>query len=372
MQIAIIGPAYPFRGGIASFAERLATEFINEGHTVVLYTFTTQYPSLLFPGKTQISSDPPPSNLVIHRTIHSLQPITWYKTAKQIQQQAPQLLISQFWMPIMAMSLGSIQRMVAKNNKVRTVGIIHNLNPHEKRKGDKLFTSWYINSCTACLAMSKTVQNDIKQQYTNIPTAYNPHPIYDNMGDVVLKSVAKQHLNIANNQKIILFFGLIRKYKGLDLLLEAMCDEGVKNEHIKLLVAGECYENEREYKQFIAENQLQNHVTAKFEFIPNSEVKYYFCAADLVVQPYKTATQSGISQMAYHFNKPMLVTNVGGLPEIVPHGKVGYVVEPNKTAIAKAIIDFYKNDKENIFVQNIAEEKKRFMWNTLTSCILNL
>lgn len=372
MKIIIIGAAYPLKGGLASFNERLAKELsLFNDKEVEIYTFSLQYPSFLFPGKTQLSSDPAPNSLKIKVKINSINPLNWIKVGNKINKLNPDLIIVKYWLPFMGPCYGTILRKAKKSSKTKVISILDNIIPHEKRIGDRLFTKYFIKPVDGFISMSKSVLHDLSSFDTIKPTLFIPHPIYDNYGDAIDKNTAKTFLNISEDEKIILFFGYIRKYKGLDLLLEAMHYQKIKESNIKVLIAGEYYGNEKYYQEIIEKYNLHNQVILHTDFIPNSEVKYYFSAADCVVQPYKSATQSGISQLAYHFETPMIVTNVGGLPEIVPHEKVGYVVPPNPQAIAKAILDFYEKNKQSEFKKNIKVEKKKYTWNRFTEKLLD-
>ncbi len=364
-KIIIIGSAYPLRGGLASFNERLAREFISQGHEVVIYTFSLQYPNFLFPGKTQYSTDSPPKDLNIKIKINSINPFNWIKIGNEIKKQKPDWVIIKFWLPFMGPCFGTILKRIKSNRFTKVFSIIDNIIPHEKRIGDKIFAQYFVNTVDGFIVMSKSVGEDMKQFIKKQKVKYIPHPIYDNYGEIIAKEKARTYLKLNAKQKYILFFGFIRDYKGLDILLQAMNHKKIKEENIQLIVAGEYYGNEEKYQKIIEEEKISEQLILHTDFISNEEVKYYFCAADLVVQPYKTATQSGISQLAYHFEKPMLVTNVGGLPEIVNHGEAGYVVDVNKNKISESIIDFYQNNRESSFVEKVKENKKRFSWNSL-------
>lgn len=366
-KIVIIGPAYPLRGGLAAFNERLAKEFQDLGHEVVLYTFSLQYPSFLFPGKTQYSDAQPPQGLKIKVKINSINPLNWLKVGWQINKEKADLIICRYWLPFMAPCLGSILRLIKRKQNTEKVAIPDNVIPHEKRPGDKAFTRYFVGSCDRFVAMSRTVLHDLRQ-FTNKPAQLQPHPLYDNFGSIVSKQEAREHLHLDTKEKIILFFGFIRRYKGLDLLLEAM--SYLKESGIKLLVAGEFYEDEKTYHHFIEKYNLSEQVILRTNYISDREVKYYFCASDVVVQPYRTATQSGITPMAYHFEIPMIVTNVGGLPERVPHGKAGLVAEADPQAIANAIQNFYSCPKD-AFLAYIREEKKQYSWPAMADALLN-
>jgi len=372
MKILIVGTAWPYRGGFASFNERLAEAFQERKIKTTIYTFTVQYPNFLFPGKSQYSEDPAPSHLHIERKVNSVNPFNWMDVGQEISRLEPDLVVFKYWLPVMGPAFGTLIRWMKRNKKTKVLTILDNVIPHEKRPGDALFTKYFVKPVDAFIAMSQSVLNDLKKFTNNKNTSFIPHPIYDNFGEIESKKQARQNLSIDAKSKCILFFGIIRKYKGLDLLLEAMADQRIKEAKIKLLVAGEFYDDETEYKEIIARHKLDESVRLDAKFIPNDQVKNYFCAADIIVQPYRSATQSGISQMAYHFEKPMIVTAVGGLPEIVPDGEAGYVTQVDKTAIADAILRFYNEEKENEFVENVKELKKKYSWDSMVDEILRL
>ena len=365
MKILIVGPAWPYRGGIADFDERIAREYIKKGDEVEIFTFTLQYPSFLFPGKTQYSPDPRPEDLDIKRKVNSINPFNWIKVGRELKKKNADLLIIKFWLPLMAPCFGTIARIVKGNGKTKVVSILDNIIPHEHRPGDKILSKYFVSSIDAFIAMSKSVYDDLKSLNDKKPCLMSPHPIYDNFGTAVSREEAIGSLGLDPSAKYMLFFGFIRDYKGLDILLKAIADERIKNSDIKLIVAGEFYNNSETYFELEKELGLEGKIIWRTDFIADEQVKNYFCASDIIVQPYKTATQSGVTQIAYHFEKPMLVTNVGGLPEIVPNGKVGYSVEPEAEVIADAINDFYSNGRYAEFVENIKEEKKKYSWDRM-------
>lgn len=371
MKVIILGPAHPLRGGLATFNHRLAEEFIREGHDCSLLSFSLQYPSILFPGKTQYSDDPPPPNLLIRSLINSVNPLTWLSTGGKIRKERPDLIVVRFWLPFMGPALGTVLREVKKNKHPRVVCIADNVIPHEKRPGDRPFTKYFLKVCDAFITMSEKVLADLRTFELTKPARLVLHPLYDNFGQPISKTEARQRLNVPLNGKIILFFGFIRQYKGLDILLKAMADERIRQEGIKLLVAGEFYEDEKPYLESIRENNLENSVLMHTAFIPDSEVRYYLSAADCVVQPYRAATQSGVTPLAYHFEKPMIVTNVGGLPALVPHEKAGLVAEPEPGALASAIVRFYQMG-ENNFIPHLRSEKQKYAWSNLTRAIFEI
>ncbi|MGZ3848288.1 MAG: glycosyltransferase [Flavisolibacter sp.] len=370
-QIIIIGPAHPLRGGLATFNQRLALEFNSEGNDCSIVSFSLQYPSFLFPGTTQYSSEPAPENLTIHTLINSINPLNWLLVGKKLQRWNPDIIIVRYWLPFMGPALGTILRQVRRNRHTKIICIADNVIPHEKRPGDEAFTRYFLKTCDGFVTMSEKVQKDLVHFEKTKPVRLVQHPLYDNFGEAINKNVARQKLGLSPQERIILFFGFIRQYKGLDLLLKAMADERIKKEGIKLLIAGEFYEDEKPYLQLINDLGLQDRVILKTSFIPDSEVKYYLCSADCVVQPYKNATQSGVTPLAYHFEKPMIVTNVGGLPSLVPHGKVGLVCEPDPDSLAGAILSFYELG-ENYFIPHLRGEKEKYSWGNLTQAILDL
>jgi len=370
--IKIIGPAYPYRGGIATTNERLANEFLSLGYTVDMETFILQYPSFLFPGKTQFNEKSPPENLKIKRTINSINPFSWLKVGFRIRREKPDLVIIRYWLPFLAPCLGTIASLIRKNKHTVIICLADNIVPHEHRPGDRQLTNYFIQRIDGLIAMSKSVLTDGVSFRKNLPTGYCPHPIFDNYGEKLSFQEAKQKLKLEPETRYLLFFGFIRDYKGLDLLINAFADERLRKFPVKLLVAGEYYSNPESYLKLIAEKKLEEFIELRTDFIPDDEVRLYFSAADMVVQPYKSATQSGVTQIGYHFNKPMLVTNVGGLSEIIPDGKIGYVVEPESQNIADALVDFYENERMSEFEANMIEEKKKFSWANMANKFLNV
>ncbi len=370
MKIVIIGAAHPLRGGLATFNERMAAALQKEGNEVSIYSFSLQYPSFLFPGKTQYTDEPAPNGLQIKTVVNSINPLNWIKIGNQLRRSRPDLILVKYWLPFMGPCFGTILRLAKKNNHTRVVSVLDNVIPHEKRPGDTLFTKYFLKPVDAFLSMSKEVLKDLRT-FTDKPAVFHPHPLYDNYGAAVSKADACKHLGLSPDQKYLLFFGFIRKYKGLDLLLEAMSDARVKALGVTLVVAGEYYEDRAAYDAIIATNGLQERVKCFTEFIPNDALRYYFSLADVVVQPYRTATQSGITQIAYHFEKPMIVTNVGGLPEVVPDGKVGIVTTPDATAIASAIVRFYEMPATT-WHEHILIEKKKYSWELFIKKLLSV
>jgi len=370
-KIIIIGPGHPLRGGLATFNQRLAKEFIQAGYDCSIFSFSLQYPSFLFPGKTQLTKEPKPEGITIYSVINSVNPFNWIKTGNRLRKERPDIIVVRFWIPFMGPALGTILRRVKKNNHTKIICIADNIIPHEHRIGDKSFTKYFLKSCDAFITMIDKVMSDLRLFEKTKPIRLVQHPLYDNFGDILSKSAARDKLKINNEELIILFFGFIRKYKGLDLLFEAMADERIKQSGIKLLVAGEFYEDDKPYKELIEKLGIKDQLILRTSFIPDSEVKYYLCAADAVIQPYRHATQSGVTPLAYYFEKPMVVTNAGGLPSLVPDEKAGLVVESEPKAIADGILKFYQLG-ENYFIPHLRSEKQKYSWANMVNAITKL
>ena len=369
-KVIIIGPAYPYRGGIANFNNSLADAFFKNGDDIEILSFKLQYPSFLFPGKTQFESSDPPKNIKIKSIINSINPFNWFNVAREINRKNPDFVIIRYWLPFMGPCLGSIARLL--NKKIKILAITDNIIPHEKRFGDFFLTKYFVSSCDAFVTLSASVLEDLTQFTKSKNKKFTPHPIYDTFGEKIDKSVAKKNLELNINDKYLLFFGFVRKYKGLDLMLHAMSDQRIKDLGVKLIVAGEFYDNIDFYLDLINELDIDSNIILKSDFIDERDVKNYFCASDMITQTYRTATQSGVTQIAYHFERPMLVTDVGGLAEIVPHKKVGYVTTQEPKIIADAIVDFYANNRELDFEKNTKTEKLKFSWQNLIHTIEDL
>jgi glycosyltransferase involved in cell wall biosynthesis len=372
MNIVIIGPAHPLRGGLASYNERLARAFQQGGHDVSIYTFSLQYPGFLFPGTTQYSTEPTPTDIHIKVSINSINPLNWIKTGLELKKKNPDLIIVRYWLPFMGPCLGTILRIAKKNRHTKVVCIADNIIPHEKRIGDHLFTKYFVKPIDAFITMSEKVLKDLDQYKKNQPAQFVPHPLYDNFGEKVDQQIARDQIHIKADAFIFLFFGFIRKYKGLDWLLEATALLKQKTNHpFKVLIAGEYYEDRSGYEQQIKELKIEDHLILKTDFIADSDVRYYLCASDAVVQPYKHATQSGVTPLAYHFDIPMIVTRVGALPDMVPHGKVGLVCEPNPASIANAMQQMMEVGTGK-FIPGIQEEKIKYSWGKMCEEILDV
>ncbi len=369
MKITIIGTAYPYRGGLAAYNERLARQFVAEGNVVTILTFSLQYPSFLFPGKSQYLNSPAPVDLNISREVNSVNPLNWISLGNRIRKQKPDILIFKYWLPFMAPCFGTIARLACRNRHTKVISIFDNVIPHEKRPGDRLFTRYYTSAIDGAIAMSASVLEDLSQFRNDIPAKLNPHPVFDNFGAPVERYKALAKLGLDPSFSYILFFGFIRKYKGLDLLIDAFANKQLRNKGLKLIVAGEFYEDSAPYRNQVERSLPEDEIIFFNRFINDDEVSLFFSSADLVVQPYRSATQSGVTQIAYHFGKPMLVTDVGGLREIVPDGICGYVVNPDPDSISEAISDYFTNNRKEEFGRNVIAEKERYSWTKMTASI---
>jgi glycosyltransferase involved in cell wall biosynthesis len=375
--VIIIGPGHPLRGGLATFDQRLAHEFIKEGYDCTIYSFSLQYPSFLFPGTTQYSDEPPPKGLKILSRINSINPFNWFSTGEELRRLRPDIIVVRYWLPVMGPALGTILRRVKKNGHTRIIAITDNVLPHEKRPGDAAFTKYFLKPCDAYITMSEKVMQDLRQFEKNKPARQVLHPLYDNFGEPIPKTEAREHLRrltglqIGADDKILLFFGFIRAYKGLDILLDAMADERIRTAGIKLLVAGEFYEDKKPYLAQIERMRIRDALLLRTDFIPDSEVRYYLCAADAVVQPYRNATQSGVTPLAYYFEKPMIVSDAGGLPDLVPHKQAGLVAAARPGPLADAIMQFFELG-EDYFIPHLRREKQKYSWARLVGTVIGL
>ena len=368
-SVVIIGPAHPLRGGgLATFNERLARQFMQQGFDTTIYTFSLQYPGFLFPGSSQYSEEPAPKDLDIKVRINSMLPTNWISVGRELKKRKPDLIVVRYWLPVMGPALGTILRIVKKNRHTKIVCIADNIIPHEKRPGDKPFTKYFIKPIDKFIVMSDQVLADLKTFDDKKPVEQVLHPLYDNFGDKIPKEKARQQLGIGANEKVMLFFGFIRKYKGLDILFDAMKILKDQSQDIKLIVAGEFYEDRKPFEEQIANLGIRDNLILHTDFIGDNEVKKFFCAADVVVQPYRSATQSGVTPLAYHFETPMIVTNVGGLPDMVPEGKAGLIAEPNAASLVEKIIVYFEKG-DAFFKPHLIEEKKKFSWEKLVGAL---
>lgn len=373
-KIIIVGPAWPLRGGgMSTFNERLATEYQALGHEVEIVTFSLQYPSFLFPGKSQMSEEAAPANLNIKIMINSVNPLSWFKTARYIAKQQPDFLIFRYWMPFMAPCLGQIARLSKRfGSKAKRLAIADNIIPHEKFPFSKPLTSFFLRQMDGVSTMSAAVMEDLKAFTFDKPAQLLKHPLYDNYGEKVSREEALATLKLDPKFTYFLFFGFIRHYKGLDLLLQSFSDARLKRFPVKLIIAGEFYENPDRYYRMVREHNLADRLVMMTQFIPDEQVKYLFSAASLVTQTYHHATQSGVTQVGFQFDTPMLVTNVGGLAELVADRKSGYVCDRNPIQIADCLLDFLENDRFFAMSAEVAIKKQEFSWEVFAKALLSM
>lgn len=369
MRIVIVGTAYPYRDGLAAYNERLAREFMAQGHEVRIITFKLQYPKLFFPGKSQYSSEHKPEDLHISREINAVSPLNWIRVGLKIKKISPDKVIFSYGSAFMASCFGMIARIAGAGN-AKMIGLVHDMTPQELSAVGKSLSRYFVDSVDGFVAMAGTVVAGINFfDDKGKAKVISPHPIYDHYGEKVDRALAAMRLGLHVENKYVLFFGYISHYKGLDLLLEAFADPRLEQFPVRLIIAGEFYENPEPYLKLIRKLKLESRVELRATFIPDKDVRNYFSVADIVAQPYRSAAQSGVSQIAYHYETPMLVTNVGGLSEIVPHNKVGYVVNGDPARIADALFDFFSNERGDEFKGHLKEEKKKYAWSEMTGAI---
>lgn len=369
MKIVLLGPMYPYRGGIAHFLETMYWGFQERGHQVTALTFTRQYPEKLFPGKTQMETGQVEHPVPAERILDTIGPISWYKTARRILREEPDVVIFKYWMPFFAPSLGTIVRHVRRRG-VKAVAVVDNAVPHERRPGDRQLSRYLLSACDGLIVMSESVEQDVRSLGVQTPTVRIAHPIYDIFGSAPPADEARSRLGLPQNTPVLLFFGFIRRYKGLQVLLQAMPQVIDALPDVRLLVAGEFYEDAAPYRELIAQHGLEQHILLHADYIPSDQVPVFFSAADVVVQPYVSATQSGVAQIAYNFDKPLIVTDVGGLAEIVPHERAGLVVPPeDPAALAQSIVRFFREHMSEQLIAGVRQEKTKYSWDRLYEAV---
>lgn len=374
MNILIVGTAYPLRGGIAHF-NALLGRHLTSRHNVETITFKRQYPGFLFPGKTQSEAGAAPGGVFpAQQLIDSINPFNWYAVSKLIRSRNPDLLIFKYWLPFFGPCFGTIARLAKRGTRTKVLFICDNIIPHERRPGDLAFTRYAFGAADYFIVQSDTVERELNSLFPGSRYRKAPHPVYENFGAPVEKATARAVLGLSA-EKVILYFGYVRPYKGLDVLFESMKilrEHGV-NKNVLLLAVGECYDDETKYRAYLRDNQLDGSVRFISDYVPNDQVATYFSAADAVVLPYRSATQSGIVQIAYNFGKPVIATNVGGLAETVEHERTGYIVRPNDAAALSGAIDrFYNEGVMSDFEQNVREVRKKYSWESFVQTIEEL
>ena len=371
-RIALVGPAAPFRGGIAQFTDTVAEGLRRRDWSVYMATFRRQYPKMLFPGTSQFDAGRPVAPDT-HRLIDSIGPATWIAAARKIAEQRPAAALFQYWTPFFAPAYGVMARRLAAQG-VRVAAIVHNVYPHERRHGlVSPLAGYFLKQCGGLLALSDLVAADLQALGVDAPVHRAPHPVYGHFGDPIPRGEARRRLRIPEDAEVLLFFGFVRAYKGLRTLLRALPRVLARRPAARLVIAGEFYEDERAYRDLIASLGLGDAVLVRGEYIPESEVGLYFSAANLVTQPYDSATQSGVVQTAWHFERPVVTTDVGGLAEAVADGVSGYVTPPgDPEALADAIIRYFEEGREAAFAEGARRERERFSWGRLLDSLENM
>lgn len=370
MKIVIVGPAYPLRGGIAHYIALLAKHLMKR-HEVAIVSFKRQYPKLLFPGKTQEEQGINPITIQGEQLLDSINPLNWIRVGLNIRRRCADILIFKYWLPFFGPSFGTIAAISRWRTKTKVLFLCDNIIPHERRPGDVLFTRFAFRFADFFIVQSDAVEKDLKAFVPKAKYQKIPHPIYEIFGTGIEKTEARKRLGIAE-KPMMLFFGYVRPYKGLQVLLEAM-PLILKEMEVILYVVGEFYEKEEKYSHQIRRLGIEKNVRVVSDYVPNEEVHLYFSACDVVVLPYLSATQSGIVQIAYQFDKPVIATDVGGLTEVVINETTGFIVPPNNPeALAQAVVRFYGEKREDQFVGNVRKEKEKYSWGPLVQAIEEL
>jgi len=373
MRIILVGPVYPYRGGIAHFTEATAHALKGRGHDVTAVTFTRQYPQRLFPGRSQMESRPPVRPVPSVRLIDSINPMSWFRAAEHVIREAPDVVVFQHWMPFFAPAFGTIARLL-RGQGIRCISVVHNALPHERRFGDVFLSRYLFKACDGFVALSRVVANDLRRLAGyQVPLQQVAHPPYHQFGDGLDQKEARKRLNLPTDAPVLLFFGFVRAYKGLDVLLEAMPHVLRYLPEARLVIAGEFYEDEEAYRETIRAQDLTENVVLHAHYIPNDSVASYFSAADVVVQPYLSATQSGVAQVAFHFERPVITTDVGELAEEVPDGEAGFVVPPQDPAqLTAAIVRFFTEEWGDQMSEGVRRIRQRHGWDEVAEAVERL
>jgi glycosyltransferase involved in cell wall biosynthesis len=376
MRVAVVGPVHPYRGGIAHFTEMTVETLAERGHEVDPISFSRQYPELLFPGETQFEpeSNAPEAVKDAPRLLDSINPVSWFRTGLHLRDVAPDVVVFQYWMPFFAPAYGVIARGLRRHYGIPSVAIVHNALPHERHVGDAMLSRFFLRACAGHVVMSDVVAADTRRLVGPVaPIEQIEHPVYERFGDPVPTAEARAALDLPANAPVCLFFGFVREYKGLHVLLEALPAIADRLPDVRLVIAGEPYDDAERYRQIIDRHGFHDRVRWDDEYIPSDDVPTYFGAADLVVQPYVSATQSGVAQIAFHFERPMVVTDVGGLAEVIPDETAGFVVPPeDPSALAEAVTRYFREDWRARLTEGVRQEKERYAPERLAEAIESL
>lgn len=365
MKIAYLSTFYPFRGGIAQFNASLYRAFEKE-HSIKAYTFTRQYPDFLFPGETQMVTEKDKADAIpAERILDTANPLSYLSTASKIKKDLPDLLVMKYWMSYFGPSLGTVANRLKGQTKVITV--LDNVIPHEKRFIDEPFTKYFLNQNHGFVVMSEAVKRDLLQLKPSAKYLSHPHPLYDHFGAKADVREAKAKLGIPEGKKVLLFFGFIRDYKGLDILIEAL---SLLPADYVLVIAGEVYGSFSKYEDQITKLGLKDRIINHVRYVPDNEVPLFFSSADVCILPYRSATQSGITSISYHFDLPMIATDTGGLRETILHKATGLIVSrPEPGLIAAAVREYFEKDLKPSFTEGIRSMKLKMSWNSLAKAI---
>jgi glycosyltransferase involved in cell wall biosynthesis len=368
-KIVIVGPAHPYRGGMSAFNESLARELQHQGHQVSIFNFKFQYPNWIFPGEKQTTDDPAPPDLTIHRRIHSMLPLNWLKVRNELKKLLPDQVICGYWLPLLGPCFTTILRGLKR--QMHVTGIIHNAVPHEKRPGDRYFTLGFLRHLTDAVVLSDAVARDLESLSPSVkpPLKQLFHPIYDVYGKPLDRKAAIDALGLEKSRRYLLFFGFIRSYKGLDILIEAFGSAAIPQD-VDLLIAGEFYDNRDKYIQLISQSERSSRIHLHEGYIASEEVKNYFCASTAVILPYRNATQSGITQIAIHFSVPVVSTRVGGIEEYVQDDFNGLLTKSDPSILAEDLSRLFKGDTLDRFVVGQKQVSKKYSWNAFVERLL--
>ena len=368
MNIAYLSTFYPLRGGIAQFNASLYRAFEKKAHEVKAFTFSRQYPQILFPGSSQYVTEQDVADKIPSTEIlDTINPYTYFTTARAIRKFAPDLMLMKFWMPYFSPSLGTVARKVKKKSKV--ISILDNVVPHEKRPGDDALIRYFLKQNHGFIAMSEKVRNDLHTYLPHAPCILHPHPLYDHFGALADPVLSRKLLGVPEGKKVILFFGFIRDYKGLDILINAFSS---LDERYVLLIAGEVYGDFAPYEKLIRESGAGDRIIQHVRYINDGEVPQFFAAADVCVLPYKSATQSGITSIAFHFEKPVIATDVGGLKETIIHGETGLIAaKPDAELIAAEIRRYFDEGMQTKMLTALRANKEKLSWSGLADRIVH-
>jgi D-inositol-3-phosphate glycosyltransferase len=364
LSIALIGPAYPYRGGIAHHTNMLSLCLRQRGHEVDLITFTRQYPVALYPGSSQEEPDDGgfAGRVIAERMIDAVNPLSWVRVGRELRRRRYDLYIFKFWLPFFGPAFGTIARLVRESGCPNVLVICENVIPHERRLGDMALTRYFFRACDLAVTQCAAVRNDLLRLFPELPQTMLPHPTYENFGPRLPTWQARARLGITA-PKVLLFFGFVRAYKGLDRLLAAMPEIVRRLPDVHLLVVGEFLDDPGSYLRLIRDGGIEDHVTVYDRYVPNDGVRLWFSAADMVVLPYRSASNSGIVQIAYNFATPMIVTDVGSLAEVVADGQTGFVLDDASPAsIAEAVQKIYQGDTLERFAAAVAAGRRKYSW----------